>query len=101
MAHIIMGVGSFLPVSHALPESLGELRQLTVLDLHNNPLTGSLEDQLDGLANLQQLFLQGNQLEGDLSGFCRDVESGRIPRLGDAAVNKIAVNCSCCTCCEF
>lgn len=52
-----------------LPEALGGLRRLEVLNLESNQLTGTLPaawGSTNTLSRLQQLLLSGNRLGGDL-----------------------------------
>ena len=50
----------------SIPDSLGNLANLTRLDLDNNQLTGSIPDSLGNLANLTYLDLDHNQLTGSI-----------------------------------
>ncbi len=49
-----------------LPASLGNLSDLTLLDLEYNQLSDSLPTSLGNLSNLQELLLDNNQLTGSL-----------------------------------
>lgn len=48
-----------------IPEALGELSNLWVLNLQGNNLTGSIPEALGNLNNLRALDLQGNNLLGE------------------------------------
>ena len=47
-----------------IPPELGNLINLTYLDFLDNQLTGNIPSELGGLTNLQELFLSSNQLTG-------------------------------------
>jgi Leucine-rich repeat (LRR) protein len=47
-----------------LPPSLGSLKQLTVLDLSHNNLSGTFPSTMANLASLQQLDMESNDLSG-------------------------------------
>ena len=53
-------------VSGTIPESLGNLSNLTRLNLSYGQLTGSIPESLGNLNNLQNLQLYNNQLSGSL-----------------------------------
>ena len=54
------------PLTGTIPDWIGNLTGLTVLDLNGNQLEGHIPDGLSDLTNLTQLTLQDNQLEGQL-----------------------------------
>ena len=66
----LSGVG----LSGTIPSELGNLANLTVLDLSRNQLGGTIPSQLGDLAGLSQLWLINNQLTGPIP-----------PELGDLA----------------
>ncbi|KAL2239726.1 UNVERIFIED_CONTAM: Receptor-like protein 3 [Sesamum indicum] len=49
-----------------IPEELGRLKLLHVLDLSNNNFNGSIPDKLSGLLNLEKLDMSGNHLSGKI-----------------------------------
>jgi hypothetical protein len=54
-----------------LPQELGWLRELTLLDLSSNQLQGMLPESMAGLHNLQQLHVARNELWGHVpEGVC-------------------------------
>jgi hypothetical protein len=50
----------------SIPTELGNLSNLTVLDLHGNELTGSIPSELGNLSNLTTLYLSINSLTGSI-----------------------------------
>ena len=50
----------------AIPDSLGNLSNLTLLNLRNNQLTGAIPESIGKLTNLSKLFLSFNQLTGPI-----------------------------------
>jgi Leucine-rich repeat (LRR) protein len=49
-----------------IPKEIGDLTNLTELDLSNNQLTGYIPSQLGNLTNLTNLYLNDNQLTGQI-----------------------------------
>ncbi|KAG9136256.1 hypothetical protein Leryth_003853 [Lithospermum erythrorhizon] len=49
-----------------IPEELGLLKQLQILDLNNNSLSGRIPKELCDLVNLEDLNLSNNQLTGEI-----------------------------------
>jgi len=52
-----------------MPEKIGELTNITYLNLDNNELSGSLPQSILNLVNLTNLELTKNQLSGELLNF--------------------------------
>ena len=53
-------------LSGHIPAGLGNLSELTVLNLYNNQLSGSIPVELASLSNLTRLYLGSNQLTGSI-----------------------------------
>ena len=53
-------------LSGEIPSELGDLTNLTLLDLQGNQLSGTVPSELGKLTNLKALFLYGNQLSGEI-----------------------------------
>ena len=53
-------------MSGEIPPELGNLANLQELFLYGNQLSGEIPPELGNLANLQELFLYGNQLSGEI-----------------------------------
>jgi len=53
-------------LSGSIPESLGQLSQLTVLSLYDNDLSGSIPESLEQLSQLTVLSLSANDLSGSI-----------------------------------
>ncbi|KAG4123821.1 hypothetical protein ERO13_D10G000900v2 [Gossypium hirsutum] len=53
-------------LSGNIPEAIGQLRFLHVLDLSQNDFSGSIPEQLSNLTNLEKLDLSGNRLSGQI-----------------------------------
>ena len=57
---------SYNRLSGTIPAQLGNLSNLTTLDLSGNQLTGTIPTQLGNLSNLEVLNLWGNRLTGTI-----------------------------------
>ena len=53
-------------LSGGIPESIGDLTELTQLGLTNNNLTGAIPESIGNLTNLTQLNLANNTLSGSI-----------------------------------
>ncbi|TYJ12737.1 hypothetical protein E1A91_A10G001200v1 [Gossypium mustelinum] len=53
-------------LSGNIPEAIGQLRFLHVLDLSQNDFSGSIPEELSNLTNLEKLDLSGNRLSGQI-----------------------------------
>ena len=73
----------------ALPNTLGDLKKLSTLNLYDNKLTGSVPRSLSNLSNtLQSLDLSANLLEGEIpSSFCSLVNTTV------SLVNNLLITC--------
>ena len=69
-------------LSGTIPPELGDLSELSLLDLHDNQLTESISSELGNLSNLRALFLGGNQLTGCIPAALQDVEFNDLDDVG-------------------
>jgi Leucine-rich repeat (LRR) protein len=79
-------VSLFLYSNHltgSIPVDLGNLSQITVVDLSRNQLAGSIPKQLGNLLLLERLSLYNNQLTGTIP-----TELGNLKHLTDLALNN-------------
>ncbi|WRX27130.1 Protein kinase domain - like 10 [Theobroma cacao] len=58
-------------LSGSIPEAIGQLKFLHVLDLGQNDFSGSIPDQISNLTNLEKLDLSGNRLSGQIPASLR------------------------------
>ena len=63
-----------LRLAGEVPDTLGRLSDLYVLDLGANELTGGFPAELGQLVNLRRMDLRGNRLEGCIPDVLRHVE---------------------------
>eukprot|EP00581_Thalassiosira_minuscula_P008099 CAMPEP_0183706102 /NCGR_PEP_ID=MMETSP0737-20130205/3009_1 /TAXON_ID=385413 /ORGANISM="Thalassiosira miniscula, Strain CCMP1093" /LENGTH=703 /DNA_ID=CAMNT_0025933413 /DNA_START=90 /DNA_END=2201 /DNA_ORIENTATION=- len=97
-------------LSSTIPSSLGELRNLKILNLMENCLTGVIPD----LSNLNVLedakFRGNNDLRGNLNAFCNGTEYrenafGQTRSIqadcGGCQGSTALVECTCCVCCDY
>ena len=68
--------------SLAIPSDLGDLSDLEDLWLDDNQLTGEIPSALGGLVNLQRLLLGNNQLTGCIPASLQDVADNDLDNLG-------------------
>merc|ERR1712166_677588 len=59
-------MGNKNQLTGTIPESIGKLTALTVIDFDNNQLTGSIPDSISKLSALTNLALDNNQLTGTI-----------------------------------
>ena len=66
-----------------IPPSVGNLTEITSLNLHNNDLTGSIPDTISNLTKMTSLYLGHNQLTGtipDSIGNMINLDDSRLAR---------------------
>ncbi|VVA25190.1 PREDICTED: probable [Prunus dulcis] len=68
-------------LSGSIPTSVGRLGNLQGLDLNDNKLQGYIPYQLCQLDNLAQLMLNGNQFSGSIPSCLGNIAALRIPSL--------------------
>ncbi|XP_049370163.1 probable LRR receptor-like serine/threonine-protein kinase At3g47570 [Solanum verrucosum] len=59
--------GSDCKVKGVIPREIGNLTEVTRIDLYNNELTGHIPNTVQGMLSLQELYLQSNKLEGTIT----------------------------------
>ncbi|XP_027337247.1 receptor-like protein 7 [Abrus precatorius] len=71
---LIVGYTSF---SGPLPNSIGNLKHLSTLDLYSSQFNGTLPDSLSNLTQLVDIDLSGNSFAGSISslGMCQNLQS--------------------------
>ncbi|GFQ01366.1 piriformospora indica-insensitive protein 2 [Phtheirospermum japonicum] len=66
----LMGLGALdlsnTSLTGGIPESMSELKGLRFLGLHDNMLTGDVLPELENLPNISALYINGNNLTGEL-----------------------------------
>ena len=60
-------------ITGSIPTALGDLSELEHLALHQNDLTGSIPEELDKLLNLEHLSLNNNDLSGSIPAALGDL----------------------------
>jgi len=84
-----------------IPTHLGSLTKLTYLDLENNKLTGTIPLELSGAISLEMLYLNGNDLGGNLDAVFCNTNMAFFEFVADCRGTAPEVECSCCTsCCD-
>jgi hypothetical protein len=92
-------------VSRILRERIFRVYCMAVLLLLSLPvalnlISGNLPSQLQGVSSLQELYLFGNKISGNLdTGFCPSSGQGRKHFVADCGGTTPAVVCTCCTVC--
>ena len=69
-------------MSGSIPPELGNLANLAELWLDGNQLSGSIPSELGNLANLEHLLLGGNQLSGCVPAALLNVPANDVAGLG-------------------
>ena len=67
-----------------IPESIGKLKELKVLDLGLNELVGSIPTSIGGLKNIKKLDLHSNTLTGNIP-----VQIGHLSEVTELLLGKI------------
>ncbi len=78
---------SFNRISGQLPASLGNLSKLEMLAFNGNALTGNVPESLGGLNKLKQLHLSSNFLTGSLPGSLKNLKNLEVFNVFD---NKLS-----------
>lgn len=68
--------------SKHLPQSIGELSQLELINLYHSGLSGDIPNEIGHLQNLKELVLDENDLNGELPQSIFDLSKLKVLRLG-------------------
>ncbi|GAB5400248.1 MAG: hypothetical protein Aureis2KO_18330 [Aureisphaera sp.] len=80
---------SFNKINGTIPNTIGSLKKLELLALNGNNLKGALPNSLGNLTNLKQLHLSSNRLSGELPSSLEKLESLEVFNVFD---NKLDGN---------
>ncbi|XP_060175061.1 probable LRR receptor-like serine/threonine-protein kinase At3g47570 [Lycium barbarum] len=76
--------GSDCKLKGIIPEEIGNLTGLIRMGLVNNELTGHIPKTVQGMLNIQQLYLQSNKIDGTIpDGVCRLRNLGALDLSGN------------------
>ena len=78
---------SFNRISGTLPASLGNLSKLEMLAFNGNALTGNVPESLGAIKNLKQIHLSSNFLTGSLPGSLKNLKNLEVFNVFD---NKLS-----------
>ena len=87
--------------SVVLPPEIGALTFLRILSVFDNRLHVIPPKSLTKLKSLEILYLQKNEMEGDLSYLCPSAATDFKSDCGKAALRNGGMTCSCCTSCGY
>lgn len=73
---------SSVKVTGGIPREIGNLSNITILDLSHNELSGSIPAVIGSLGDIQGLILDGNQLQGSIPPNVCDLERLHTLSLG-------------------
>jgi hypothetical protein len=85
----------------SLPEEIGLLDQLTMLDLTNNQISETIPIQLSELEDLESLLLHDNAIIGMVPSQICELRQVNLKQFTtDCEADNVKVECGCCTNCE-